>query len=694
MPRIGTIFRPNAQLALWVRLDEGADTGPLEGTLGRARDLAGAPSGPDVAGAPPDAAALAGLEDELDQAQTQIELLQLLIEQSGETPERVSDLDDLRARREAIRARIAGTGDANRPEIVDGMSPDSRYVRAGILPAKVEIERNGFRTADTATIEIAWRDAPFDPRMVRAAAVEVVIGVVDPADFAAGMAGQRDPETGQLRSIVRQNLGGAIDQGATRFVGWVDNWDVDYDGEAGNFVTLECRDNTALFLDTPLASGDRVDLNLPIDEGIRALCDRYPTLSGIRVVYGDTWETNPGIPPTPGTAVAPEQRTGGRGGSGRARHPRTGDQRMNLWDYITDLCVQVGVIPIVRDYELRIVNPRTAFSGPGSGPGGRPRRMVFGKNLSNLHTARKLGGVKVPTIEVRAYDPGIARTRWARWPVRAGERTNGILGVTNPPRALRANETGVSGANPDERIQTFVVRYGSDPERLSTIARGLYEQIGRQEVEGSFKTSNVTSFEIEDEADLLRIQSGDPVEILLAPSDRAKPVPDVSTVGDITALSTQARAAFLRELGWSDEVALRFAQLQEEVGFAPIFRTQNARILFDAETGLEIDVDFINYIVVRDDVEVPVVALDEVTITAGPSEEILVITGDRTDEASEDARAASAERRSMDPDNPEIEGALEEERDARIAAESSGGEEPRTVAFDEPFVITGDGGGS
>src|SRR5690606_1669864 len=129
------------------------------------------------------------------------------------------------------------------------------------------IERNGFRTADTAKVVLDWRDVPFDPRILRAAAIEIVLGTVTDDEYQRGLQGQRDPISGQLVSVVRQNPRAPTVDTATRFVGWVDDWDIDFDDDDGT-VSLEARDFTALFLDCPLDARFPLPLDQPLDQGI------------------------------------------------------------------------------------------------------------------------------------------------------------------------------------------------------------------------------------------------------------------------------------------------------------------------------------------------------------------------------------------------------------------------------------------
>lgn len=508
---------------------------------------------------------------------------------------RDDQLARLRDERDELTARLDATlaepeASDSPPDWIDGPPADDRVVLGNIMPRSCGIERNGLRTADTATVVINHTDAPFDPRIIRACAIEITVGVVDPVDYERGIRGERRPD-GSLLSVVERGSARS-----TRFVGVVDSWQVALDADEGDSITLECRDLSAILFDTPLASATGIDLTLPIDQGVRAFLDRYPTSRGIRVTYGNPGETG-GDAPVPANA-APSVLAARRGRV--SRQHRSGDQRMTLWDHITETCTRVGVVPIFVDYELRILDPRTFYSTDAV----ETRRMVYGRNLTHLEFTRKLGGTKVPTIEVRCYDPGIGRTRWARYPVAGADPRAGVLGESDPAaRPSRANETTVSGHAPDERIQTYVVRGVTDGSALYNIARSIFEQVGRQEIEGNFVTSDVRSFEPVgpiDQTDLLALDVGEPVELLVAGGPRVPVATGALTVAELQSYSRASRVAYLERIGWSTEVAERFAALQDATSFQTIFRSQNVRIDWDADEGLKVTVDFINYITVRE----------------------------------------------------------------------------------------------
>lgn len=591
-----TTFRPSAQALIWIRVEELAQTQSFERTLTSQQ--------PGVAVETPYATLLRSaqnanprlqidtLTEELQELEANRDLL------SAE--EYDASVRSLRERRDALLLAMSSPEEFQRPWQLLGVSPDARFARFGIIPLEAEIERNGFRTADTAKVKIDWRNVPFDPRIVRAAAIEIVIGVVTPDEFASSMEGALDPVSGLPVGIIPQNPGSPVAPGGgTRFAGFVDDWDVDFD-DGGDVVTLACRDFTAIFADTPLASDTKIDLDKPIDVALQEFIDLYPALRGFPVRYVPEPGSSRTSPPAPriGGSIPQANRT--RRGR-RATRARSGDQRMNLWDYITDLCIPTGLIPYVRDYELRLINPSTTFSDTS-----QVRTMVYGRNLEELSFARKLGGVKSPTIEVRSYDPTIGRMRWARWPVRSGERNNGILGRTDPPRPIRATELGPTGARIDERVQTFILEPSTNPGTLGLVAQSLFEQVGRQEIEGKLETRDVSSWNLEEDraitpmiADLLSAGTGDAISILIAPRDRAEPDAVAMTAGDWVGFERQERARYLEGLGFERRVAEAFAALQDAVANT-IFRIQNLSISFDSEEGIKLSIDFANFVEVRE----------------------------------------------------------------------------------------------
>lgn len=612
------IFRPSSRVRLSLRFEEYDDTGALIGRLPVLQPGAAPTVAPQQGDAP--AAAPATSVEELNAQLAEIdEALNLEESQLEPSPAVIQEYRNQRARltRQLGQATSSIGGDAARAEragtaapldYTAGPSPDDRFITVEFVPVSVSIERNGLRTADTATVTLDFRDVPVDARLVRSAAIEIYLGVVNPIDFEEGMRNGRSPD-GSLSSLVNQDS-----RLVTHFFGVVDDWKTALDESGGDLVTISCRDYSALLLDTPVATGTAIDLTKPIDQGIQDFLRLYPTLGatpqgqGIEVFYGSPFEENAGPVPVP--AHAAPASTAPRRGRG-ARQARGGDQNTNLWDVVTDTCVRVGLVPLFFDYHLRLIDPRTFYTNRD-----RPTRMLYGQNLRHFEASRKLGGTRVPTIEVRCWDPDIGRTRWARYPVPDGADASasaGIFGVSDPPsRPYRANVVSVSGWSPENRIQTYVVQGVTDPDVLRRVARSTFEQIGRQEIEGNFQTDVVTSSSAlfsrqgilrADNADLLLAQSGDAVEVLVSGVPGTSRSAAGLSASEIASMEVQRRADYLVSIGWRREVADRFSRFAQAASFQTVFRVQNVRLEMDADVGLTVNVDFINYIVVREEAQ-------------------------------------------------------------------------------------------
>jgi len=160
-----------------------------------------------------------------------------------------------------------------------------------------------------------------------------------------------------------------------------------------------------------------------------------------------------------------------------------------------------------------------------------------------------------------------------------------------------------SGSNPDESIHVHLVSGVSDPERLGLIARGLFEEVGRQEIEGSFSTNDPWSYDgTPADPDLLTLRAGDAITILVAGTEEgSEEVGSSTTLARIQAMDRARRIDYMTTLGWTRDVAARFADLQEASGFQTTFRVQDVALNWDNESGLRITVSFINYIVIREE---------------------------------------------------------------------------------------------
>ena len=582
-----TTFRPNAAVKLIMRTEEFEDTTTLVARLP-------SPFVPDstlvVLPAPP-----ASLPTD-DSAATRLALNQTrqqeLEARRTSIPSEQYELERLSIiyeRQSILESQTATEAASTPPESVSGAAIDDLTVLGQISPKSVQIQRNPPSTADTCTIVLSFVNAPIDPRILRSAAVEAIVGVVTPEDFEAGMERGETRSDGSLMSLISAPDSGPV-PGATKFAGFVDTWSIDYDGASGDTITLECRDASAPLRDIALPTGASIDLSAPIDQGITAFLEAVSaTTRGANVV----WEAE-GTPPIPG-ASGPQRRRPRRGQV--QRRARRGNERMTLWDHITDVVRSLGIIPIVRDWDIVLIDPRTLYSSEGAAT------MVYGRNLDKLNFTRKIAGEKVPTVEVRCYDSERGRTLWARHPVATGQPASGVVGIDLPPMPSRANNVPPSGANPDEGIRVMSVSGITDTAALERIAQGIFEETGRQEIEGHFETHDAWSYYGNAEnADLLDLRAGDPVELLIARggSIEDEAVGSSTSLAALQAMDRASRSEYMIAIGWDPIVAARFAALQDATGFQTVFRTNESTVSFDSENGLKISNSFINYITVRE----------------------------------------------------------------------------------------------
>lgn len=151
-------------------------------------------------------------------------------------------------------------------------SPGLVVIGQDIVPISCDVELNSYRVADTAKVEIPLSRMPVDPRLVRAASVQVFAGVLPAEDFAdatgpKGAAGVLLPDIPDARTAVPDSLGGMTNE---VFRGFADKHQITFSDSA---VVFECRDLTGEFLDADIPPNMLADLPgfLRLDEAIQLL---------------------------------------------------------------------------------------------------------------------------------------------------------------------------------------------------------------------------------------------------------------------------------------------------------------------------------------------------------------------------------------------------------------------------------------
>lgn len=501
-----------------------------------------------------------------------------------------------------LGAQTADPGKPGAPQKVDKSKDGRTHVIEGIIPKTCSLHRNGIRTADTLTASIRFADLPIDPRVVRAVAVELYMGCMPEADFQGGVAGgafssDGGPNEGPPLNIVADTF--IDDAGATRsnlrFSGWADEYTADFDEDDEPVIQLECTDNTRLLIDQEAPPKLTIGAKTPLDKAIATYLSNFPQFRGLAVEYRPAGEDIPQLDSALAkTAFKPTLGPAPAGGGGSSK--------LNVWDYLTDVCGAVGHTVRVEGVTIVIQKARTIYGrnfpqrpdDPWKGrklPSGRTllvRTFIYGRNLSTLRFKRKFARFVPQNIEVRSYSTKQKKTLVARYPQK-GDRQKRLL----------------TGDSAEEKWMVKEVTGVEDEKTLRAYAQGIYEAIGRNELETELETHDLGSFGGSNlDPDALDIEAGDTVDVEV---NREEDI--FMTVASTENAITTRAAAFLQALGYSTEFAQAYATAVANIGYPTTFRVKDASFDWecdeDGEPGIKIHLTLTNYLEVRSDKELP-----------------------------------------------------------------------------------------
>lgn len=509
-------------------------------------------------------------------------------------------------------------GSKDQPLILE-RGPDNLSQVLGVVPRSASVELPGYRQAGQFSLEIAFRDLPLDPRVIRAASVAIHLGSVTPQQFADGMTqivpfGDSRFDDSQIRSSVLETSPDNI-----VLAGLVDSIETEH-GSGGSVLRMEGRDLRGILLDTPISPKtlQNVDLSKTIDLVVANIVNIHPQGVGIPVdVRAAEWPG--GVLPSPATLDDTTRVNLDASGRALKAAVKGEAQEVTFWDLITFYCFQVGGVPHFVGSTLRVRPARSLFdtrrrdlSLPTPFVGGAPRnlrppifeseqiqfrRITFGRDIENLRFERKLAGVKVPVIRVISYDTS-GKTRG----------TDRLLIYEHPPKdrtGARVTSTGASGETLETSVITIKAPGIRNKDRLKRIAEDVYEEIGRQEFGGSIETKNLSSFGGDNQdPDLLRLRPGDPIEIRVNASGARVTPPPVSPLTDGASRSFEEEVREVTQRVGDENLArvLVATNRGEVAELTRTFRTSTVRFDWDASTGVSIAFDFQNYVEARYDV--------------------------------------------------------------------------------------------
>jgi len=537
-----------------------------------------------------------------------------------ETGPKVFSRRDFRAALDSARVNIADA-------VAKTPRPDGLSRIIDVQPIKSTRRVNTYRKADELDLTLSWKSVPFDARIVRAILAFHYEGTTSPDGFSTGereLAPDNPNPTGFIVPATGDNL---------RWVGTIDEIS-DAHGDGGDIVTMKGRDLTSLLLDTEIAPGleTRMAPGTTIQEVIKNLLATDDVFELIRGPFLRTENPLPQLDAARYTrlAVVPKERHRENSAGGRPfviRHPPKAGGKTSYWDVISELCLAHCLRPSIEKDQLVLLEPRILYSRvpeittqPGipsfPKPGGHrqaigetrtTRRMVYGKNIQMLRFHRKLGRIKSPTIEVIGYNPD-------------AERSDERRVIVRYPPTTRTNTTDAAGKKPKENFHTVQIQGVVDKTQLRDIAKQVYEGMGRQEMGIAIQTADLASFSDNPrfdpnlDPDLLDLRAGDPIEILVIPTDRetgklfslAELNTFISKRDKVTSGTSAVRenaVQFLVEQGWDRDDANQLVKILASANLPNEFRVISASFSFDADSGFDIQIDARNYVKVRADPE-------------------------------------------------------------------------------------------
>lgn len=508
------------------------------------------------------------------------------------------------------RPLITQTGDSNLSFVVNR------------VPRSASVTLPGYRQAGQFSLEFDWRELPIDPRLIRSCGIEIFFGTVSPDDFATGMT--RVEPDGRRRSVLNTKYvgGGRGVAGVTRddlmvLAGVVDTWALTQSGDGG-VIKMDGRDLRSIFIDSPIdqAAFAKLDLLQPINEVVKTIVKKHPAGQYIEVISNEQDWPEGRIPNCldKGGLTRVRKKADGESSSGGG----AGGGSTTYWDLITQYCFLVGAVPYFRARNVVIRPARALFdqSKPKSftfdkvfdpetriDDNGNPfstRRMVFGRNISELTFERKLSGTKVPVVEVVSFDTssperGAKKMLIAQWPP-ANATLARISGVSPSGEVSQEDKTRVSVPGIRDMVQ------------LVAIAKNIYEEIGRGELGGSCKTGALASFKGGNEdPDLLRLRPGDAVEFITDSRPLDSKVPSASTYADSSRTTfseavKNVRTALYGKAEGGDENLVRViaaSARSQVIGLLRTFRVANVVFNWSTSSGTQLSFDFQNYVTLR-----------------------------------------------------------------------------------------------
>jgi hypothetical protein len=426
---------------------------------------------------------------------------------------------------------------------------DDSVVNFPVQVYSATLTRNDHNHADELEITVDWQDAGVDPRLLSNATIEFYLGAAD--------------EWNRWQPTRRDR----------RFVGIAT--DVErISGESDRKVTIKALDFTTMFLEAkPYPPEGVPTYGMTLQEAWNTIIDH----TGGKATDGEWFRSAEllrdrllpsGIDDWPLSLGSASTKR-------KAKDRIPVKQGTDAWAVWQMCCGMLGLISWVEQDWVVVTTSTNLYTRED------PPKFIWGKNIASIREKRNcaLAGKK---IAVMSYDSATGKVLQSLYPPVA---TNGKK-VAKPSRG-----GGAAGAKKDD-YQVFEYNGIGDQGTLDTIARRVYEERVRQELEGTIVTREMWTDTVSgDVLDLLALGSGQDVRIEI----------DQATVDGLEKLKdTGERIAWLKGRGYSDSVAELLAKNAEGLSkLKPTFYTKSVRTTLESdESGgsFEIEITYCNRI--------------------------------------------------------------------------------------------------
>lgn len=440
------------------------------------------------------------------------------------------------------------------------------------LAKRVSVEINDYTTADKFNLELDYDSFPFDPRSIRACGVVIAIEDMQGLLNADG--------TPKKISITKDNV---------CFAGFADEESISFDDNSRT-VKLEGRDFTSLLIDRKFYEGN-ISLDKSVDKVIKKLLSQLEETKDLNVEFRGLKEF-----PTLANFYSDKTNLSGK---------KNVKKDQTYWEVIQSIVADAGLIAFMEIDTLVITQPRVLYDKS------KAAKFVYGQNLKSLEFSRKLGRKKGFNLVVRCLDIEKKTVIEARIPKEATAEWSKETGISNQEVKIQQVMPVVSTAKSnDSHAQqqqqavsqtedkvaeyiSFPVRNVSNKNQLIAIGESIYEEMSRQQLEGSFETKEM-AIQYEDANgrmtmfNVLKLRVGTPVAIGLAIEDR-------NAIDRIQSESGIANY-LIEKKKFDPRVARSLAQSLTRAGTA--FYTKSVHFEL-SEQGFSCKVEFINFIEVQ-----------------------------------------------------------------------------------------------